>query len=197
MIDTDQWPLVRAKWYTPFDPGARRRVRVIVIHDMEAPESCETAENVAKYFQDPRDDHGKAVKASAHICVDCNSIVQCVRDNDIAYAAPGCNNDGIQIELAGYMKQTREQWLDPYGVALLAVGADATAQYCLKYAIPPVHLTNDQLRAGQSGIVGHVQVSVVYQKSTHADPGPNFPWEYFINHVLSAYQSRRPSAVFT
>lgn len=68
---------------------------------MEAPEKGDTAENIANYF------HTTVKQASAHICVDNNSIVQCVLDNDIAWAAPGANSDGIHIEMAGYAKQKK------------------------------------------------------------------------------------------
>lgn len=158
---------------------------MVVIHDMEAPETNNTAENVARYFQDPD------YPSSAHICVDNNSIVQCVRDSHIAFAAPGCNLDGIQIELAGWGKQTREQWLDFYGIGLLALASDAVAQYCIKYRIPPTHLTNTQLKAGKMGIVGHYQVSQVYKKSNHTDPGNGFPWQYFITSVSNFILARR------
>jgi N-acetyl-anhydromuramyl-L-alanine amidase AmpD len=186
MFETDIWPFTKARWFT--ESTDRRKVRVIVIHDMEFSERTDTAEVIAKDFANRKEDN----KASAHLCIDSNSIVQCVLDNDVAYAAPGCNSDGLHIELAGYGKQTREQWLDPFGIAMLALGADAAAQYCLKYDIPPLKLTDEQLFAGQKGIVGHDQVSRVYKKSDHTDPGPNFPWDYFINHVVSAFQSRSP-----
>lgn len=181
MRETDRWPLVRAKWFTPVNPhlSPPRAVRVIVIHDMEFPERMDTAEVIARDFAT----RGADSKASAHICVDADSIIQCVLDRDVAYAAPGANNDGIHIELAGYGKQTREQWLDAYGVRLLDNGADAASQYCLKFGIPPDQLTDDALRAGAKGIVGHDQVSRVYQRSDHTDPGPNFPWDYFIERV--------------
>lgn len=185
MIETDTWSLVPARWFTKYVGDGRRRVRVIVIHDMEAPEKGDTAENVARYFATTD------TKASAHICVDNNSIVQCVKDNNIAYAAPGCNNDGIQIELAGYGRQTASEWLDAYSMALLDLAANAAAQYCCKFDIPPVHLTNEQLGAGARGLAGHVQVSQVYKKSDHTDPGPNFPWLYFINLVAAYHRARR------
>jgi hypothetical protein len=83
-----------------------------------------------------------------------------VKDNDIAAAAPGANTDGIHLELAGFAKQTREEWLDPYGVLLLDNAADAAAQYCLKYDIPAKQLRNAELATpGVKGIVGHVQVT--------------------------------------
>jgi N-acetyl-anhydromuramyl-L-alanine amidase AmpD len=175
MRETDDWPVIKAKWFTHV--MEHRTVRLIVLHDMEWAEGPLTAENCAHDFA------VSTTKRSSHICVDNNSIVQCVFDNDVAYAAPGANNDGIQIEMAGFGKQTRNEWLDDYGKQLLHKAADATAQYCLKYNIPAIHLLNNELIAGKSGIIGHYQASQVYKKSDHTDPGPNFPWDYFMNVV--------------
>ncbi len=182
-FETDRFPVVKARFFN--DVPGRRAVRVIVIHSMEAPEKGETAENVARFFQNtPK-------PASAHLCIDNNSIVQCVFDNDVAFAAPGANNDGIQLELAGFAKQTREEWLDPYGVLLLENAASAAAQYCLKYGIPAVHLTDEELRAGQKGLIGHVQATRVYKKSTHTDPGEGFPWDHFVARVRHHHTERQ------
>lgn len=179
MRETDNWPFVKARWYTPV-VGAPRSVRLIVIHDMEYPEVMTAAEDVARYFA------STATHASAHICVDADSIVQCVKDRDVAWAAPGANNDGIQVELAGYGRQTRADWLDVYSTALLNKAADAVAQYTLKYPhIPIKHLTNDELRNGRAGIIGHYQASAVYKGSDHTDPGPNFPWDVFLPLVVA------------
>jgi N-acetyl-anhydromuramyl-L-alanine amidase AmpD len=185
MSETDFWPFVQARHFKKVGASVGRKVRVIVIHDMEAPETQNTAENVARYF------NTTTTVASAHICVDNNSIVQCVYDSDVAYAAPGCNHDGIQVELAGYGKQTRAEWMDFYGIALLALASDAVAQYCIKYGIPAVQLTNAELKAGKKGIVGHYQVSKVYKKSDHTDPGPGFPWDYFIESVRNFIAARK------
>lgn len=188
MIETDNWPFVQARWFTKTPDGTRRKVRVIVIHVMEYPEKGTAAEEIARDFAT----RPPTNKGSAHLCIDSNSIVQCVRDNDIAYAAPGCNSDGIQIELAGYGRQTRDQWLDDYGMQLLALGAEATAQYCLKYDhIPPKHLTNDELRSGDAGVIGHHQASEVYKKSDHTDPGPHFPWDVFMGMVDERFEARK------
>jgi N-acetyl-anhydromuramyl-L-alanine amidase AmpD len=170
----DNWPVIRSKYYGNTNG---RSVRLVVIHDMEAPEGASTAENVARYFA------GGSVKASAHLCIDNNSIVRCVDDNDVAYAAPGANNDGIQLELAGYGRQTQAQWLDNYSKGVLENAAKATAQYCLKYGLPVTHISNAELAAGRKGIIGHVQASQVYKKSDHSDPGSGFPWTYFLGRV--------------
>lgn len=189
MIETDNWPFVQARHFTDVPKDKPRKVRVIVIHDMEYPEKMTAAEEVARYFANlPA---AGPVKASAHINVDADSIVQCVRDSDIAFAAPGCNNDGIQIELTGYARQTRAEWLDTYSLALLDRAANATGQYCLKYDIPVCHMTNVQLQAGEKGIIGHYQASQVYKKSDHMDPGPNFPWDVFMEKVAAHHLARR------
>lgn len=175
-FETDNFPFVKAKVFKQV-PG-KRKVRLIVIHSMEAPEKGETAENVAKFFQNPPS------PASAHLCIDNNSIVQCVLDNNIAAAAPGANQDGIHLELAGFAKQTEAEWLDAFGVLLLNNAAEAAGQYCLKYDIPVKRLTNNELKDGQTkGIVSHSQVSEVFKKSTHTDPGPGFPWQFFLQRV--------------
>jgi N-acetyl-anhydromuramyl-L-alanine amidase AmpD len=183
--ETDKFPVIKAKWFSKSQN--KREVRLVVIHSVEAPEKPDTAENVAKYFQGLP----ATKKASAHLCIDSNSIVQSVFDNDVAYAAPGANSDGLQIELAGYAKQKRMEWLDPYGILMIENAANATAQYCLKYDIPYVHLTNQQLSNNEKGIVGHYQVSEVYKKSDHNDPGDGFPWDLFIERVAFYYTERK------
>lgn len=172
--ETEDWEYIGAKYI-----GVKRTVpvRLVVIHDAEFPEVLYGAKGVAKYFQ--RLDK----PSSAHICVDNQEVIQCVKDSYVAWAAPGANHDGIQIELVGYQKQTREGWLDNYSLGVLALGADATAQYCLKYGLPAVWLTNDELKAGKAGVVSHAQVSDVYQQSDHTDPGLNFPRRLFISMV--------------
>lgn len=176
------WPYIPARWFTHVPREQRRVVRVLVVHVMEAPEKPKTAEAVARWFQTLPASH----KASAHVCVDWNSVIQSVWDNDVAYAAPGANHDGIQMELAGYSAQSADEWQDEYSMATLQEGARTAAYYVRKYSLPIVQLTNAQLRAGARGIVGHYQVSEVYQQSDHTDPGPHFPWAQFIGMVQNA-----------
>jgi N-acetyl-anhydromuramyl-L-alanine amidase AmpD len=189
MIDTDKWPLVLAMHYKVIPMPPRRVVRVLMIHVADAPEKGNTAESVGLYFKNGAE--GRI--ASAHVGADADSIVQYVPDQHVAYAAPGCNHDGIQIELAGYTAQTDAQWADPYSINTINMGALATAQYCLKYGIPCCHLTNTQLRDGEKGIAGHYQATEVYpaKDRTHTDPGPNFPWELFMERVAVHLAERK------
>ena len=175
-FETDSWPYVPARLQVKWDK--KRPVRVIVMHDMEAPEKDKTAENVARYFQ------SAAAGGSAHICVDSDSIVQCVLDNNQAAGANGVNKDGIHVELAGYAEQTEAEWLDAYGLLMLERAAHAVAQYCMKYDIPAIQLTNEELVSGKKGIIGHYQASAVYKPNKgHNDPGNGFPWKFFLERV--------------
>ena len=170
-METETYPFVKAKHFTDVKS---RDVRVVVLHSMEAPEKGNTAEAVANYFK-----RGER-KVSAHYSIDADSIIQCVWDTDVAWAAPGANHDGIQIEQAGYARQSRREWLDPYSQGTIDNAARVAAQICIKYDLPVERLTDAELRAGKKGIVDHAQVSRVYKRSSHTDCGPEYPWDHFL-----------------
>lgn len=171
--------IIRARNFTDSSRTAAD-VRVVVIHTMESPEGSNTAEAVADWFAG-----SSAPQASAHYCVDNNSIVGCVNESDVAWAAPGCNRDGVQVELAGRASQTAAQWSDAYSKAELVRAAKLVADICHRQGIPARRLSNADLAAGKSGIIGHVQASQVYKRSTHTDPGSSFPWAAFVKDVQS------------
>jgi N-acetyl-anhydromuramyl-L-alanine amidase AmpD len=77
-----------------------------------------------------------------------------------------------------------------FSILVLENAANAAAQYCLKYNIPVKHLTNAELKSGQKGIVSHAQVSEVFKKSDHTDPGKGFPWDHFIDRVQHHHTER-------
>lgn len=184
VYETDKWPFVEARFFTTVKE--HRDVLYVVIHTMEAPGKPDTAEKVAKYFKTTDRE------ASAHVCIDSDSVVQCVLDNNVAWAAPGANRTGVHLELAGYAKTTPEEWKSAYNGLLLNNAADVVAQYCLKYDIPVKRLTNKQLEAGDvKGIIGHDQVTAVFRKGTHTDPGKNFPWEFLIDRANYFYAKRK------
>jgi N-acetyl-anhydromuramyl-L-alanine amidase AmpD len=179
---------VQARNYTP---GRYKSVRLVVIHDMEAPKAGNTAEAVANYFanQYPSGQTG----SSAHWCIDNNSEVQCVRESDTAWHAPGMNADGIGLEHAGYASERRANWTDAYSAATLQISAKRAAKICKTYGIPARHLSDNELAAGHAGFVGHVQGTHVYGGS-HVDPGPSFPWDVYMTMVQAelAALNKRP-----
>src|SRR3982750_3889302 len=92
-------PFVQARNFTR---GRSNHIDVLVIHTMESPEKPDTAESVANWFAG-----STAPQASAHYCIDANSVVQCVQDGDVAWHAPGANHNGIGFEHAGRAAQTK------------------------------------------------------------------------------------------
>lgn len=156
-------------------------VSLIVLHTAEAPERADTAEAVANYFKNP------ATKASAHWCVDSDSRVRCVYDTAAAWAVPPVNNRALSLEFAGYANQTTVNWMDPYSLATLDVGALCVAEWCDQFDIPIRRLGTAALLAGEKGIAGHADVNQAFRGSTHTDPGAGFPWDYFLARVAGKH----------
>lgn len=173
---------IQARNFTPAPAG--RQVDLLVIHTMENAEKPGTAAQVARWFESPQ-----APKASAHYCIDAGEVVQCVREQDVAWAAPGANRNGIHLEHAGRAAQSADDWQDDYSQRMLERSAELVAKLCAKYSIPVRKLTPEDLVAGLPGICGHVEVSKAFKKSTHTDPGKNFPWEQYLERVLHHLQA--------
>lgn len=156
-----------------------RKSKWVVLHTMETGENNSIAENIgAGWFTNPN------AQASAHYCVDDNSIVQCVNEGDYAWASgPTGNLNGIQIEMAGRAAQSRADWLDDYSRAMLERTAALTADICKRHGIPVRVLTDEQVARGEAGITTHASLARVFRETDHSDPGPNFPWEFFMERV--------------
>lgn len=156
-------------------------IRVIVVHTGETGEGSTAAEGMGSWFADQR------ARASAHKGADPDSICTYVRDADTAWAAPGANADGLQLELAGRAGQTSGEWDDAASRAILANGATVVREWCTQHAIPARWLTDAQLRDGVTrGLATHAQVSRVFKLSNHWDPGTNFPAARFLALVTGA-----------
>jgi N-acetyl-anhydromuramyl-L-alanine amidase AmpD len=158
----------------------------IVLHCMEAPEASTRAWRCAQYFANLPPDLPPKEQKSSHYCADSDSVVQCVPDHLVAFAAPGCNHDGLQIELAGYARQTREEWLDAFGLRMLSLVAQLCARKCIEWKIPVAFLRAPDLLTSARGITTHYEVSMAFRRSTHTDPGPGFPMDRFIAQVRMA-----------
>lgn len=167
---------IQARNYTR---GRKQPIELIVVHDMEAPELRDTAENVGRWFAGPT-----APQASAHYLTDVDSVVQSVQDTDTAWHAPGANSNGIGIEHAGFARQTQLEWGDPYSEQMLIVSAGVVADLCKRWKIPPVFVPASTLvqhkYGGARGITTHHEVDQAFHLSSHYDPGPNFPMAHYL-----------------
>lgn len=168
-------PLIECRNYLR---RARASVDLIVLHCMEAPEASGRAESCAAWMASER-----APMASAHYFVDCDSVVQGVADHFVAYAAPGANHNGVQVEHAGYARQSRGEWLDDFGQRMLALSVQLSARLCRQWKIPATFVRAQDLRLRARGITTHHEVSLAFGKSDHHDPGPGFPIDWYCERV--------------
>lgn len=181
-----QYPFVQARNYTRVT-GKRRQVDLLVIHTMEAPEKPSTAEDIAAWFAG-----ATAPQASPHYCIDADSVVQCVREQDVAWAAPPCNHNGIQLEHAGYARQTPGEWADAYSQQMLRRSAELAADICRRHGIVPNYVNAVGLKRGLRGITTHANVSWAFKRSTHTDPGQGFPMASYLAWIREHLAADEP-----
>jgi hypothetical protein len=161
--------------------GRLRPLRLFVWHDMEWAEATDTAEKCAQEFRTTK------TPKSAHICCDNNSVVECVKPEDTAWAAPGANSDGYQIELAGFARQSEAQWRDPFSLASIRQACGSIVPIAKSASIPTRFLTIAQLKDGVTkGHTTHADVTTAFKLSTHTDPGVHFPRDYVLEQMNAA-----------
>lgn len=178
-------PFIQAKNCNILYPVMDKRIDIIVIHTMENDEKPTAAENVALWFAGLT--KYEAPKSSANYCIDNDSIIQCVRDTDIAWHCPGINHNGIGIEHAGRAGQTDAQWRDEASQAILRNSAHLSAKLVKKHNIPIQKLSPDELKLKVRGFCGHIDGTIAFPgpNRTHYDPGKFFPWGQYLDLVQS------------
>lgn len=148
----------------------------LVVHTSEqSGETTGTAEALARYMETAGDRAG-GYGSSYHAITDTDRILPCVPDNVVAFAASGGNAQGLHVCIPGKAAQTAAQWNDEITGAFLEQCAQWLADKATVYGIPLRKLNSNDVRAGLRGVCGHVEVSQAFKKSTHTDPGNNFPW---------------------
>lgn len=175
-------PFVQAQHAEIFYPN-KQAPTLIVLHTMENPEKPYAAENVAAWFAGRAKD--PAPQASAHYCIDEDSVVQCVRDTDRAWHAGPVNGWSLGLEHTGYARQSTVDWFDGPSQAILRRSAKIAGALCRRFAIPIVLVSEEDIAAGTArGFCGHVNVTKAFKKvQGHWDPGPNFPYEHYLDLV--------------
>lgn len=148
----------------------------MVIHSAEST----SARGVANFFA------SRSSRASTQLAVDQTSCHRMLSDLTIPWGAPGANTDGLHIEICGYAKWTRSQWLSRR--TMLRRAAYRVSKWCWQYDIPIRRLTVAQVRGRKvKGITCHNDVSQSFKGSDHWDPGLNFPWDVFMGYVNQYY----------
>jgi hypothetical protein len=156
-------------------------IRILVIHTSEGGELPSSAEGLARYIASP------AVPgnlASYHYIADNDRVIPIVPDGYQAHAAGGGNSQGLHICHPGKAAQTRDEWFDEQSATQLEQVARWLVDKSQQYGIPLTKLGPDQVRAGQTGVCGHHDVSLAFKQSTHTDPGKGYPWDMVIQHAV-------------
>jgi hypothetical protein len=150
-------------------------IRYIVLHSTES--AADSAKEIAQYFTTA------GAGGSAHLVIDTTSCYRCLDDNEIPWGAPPLNTNGYHIEHCGYASWSAAEWAK-VKTTTLARSAYKAALRCKAHHIPARVLTDKQLEAGSmTGIVTHAQVSRVFHRSDHTDPGSGFPLAWYVNRV--------------
>lgn len=174
-LDLDTLEQVPARNFTR---AQRTTARVIVLHTTENACAPGVARNVATWFAGP-----SAPQASAHFIVGPDATLQGVPLACVAWAAPGANNDGVQIEQTGRAAFTAADWAGEAQQAMLERVAQLLAALCRRFELPAVFLDAEALKRGERGITTHVEVNRAYHRSTHTDCGPAYPMEAMLRRV--------------
>jgi N-acetylmuramoyl-L-alanine amidase CwlA len=156
--------------YCGYHGGTREtaNLRWIVIHDAEG----SSAQGVANYGV-------TATSASWHVTVDDVVAIRCLADDIVAYHAYSPANEiGLGLEICGYAAWSKATWFRHQST--LKRAAWVTARWCVKYDIPVRWLTDQQLRNEACGLTYHAQITRVFRKGSHTDPGKGFPYGYFL-----------------
>lgn len=161
-----------------FTKATRTTARLLVLHTTESPCAPGVARNVAAWFGGPN-----APQASAHYIVGPDATIQGVPLACVAWAAPGANSDGVQIEQTGWARFTEAEWNGEPQQAMLERVAQLLAALCRHFNLPAVFLDAESLKRGVRGVTTHVEVNRAYRKSTHTDCGPAYPMETVLRRV--------------
>jgi hypothetical protein len=142
-------------------------IRLIVIHCTQS----DAARGSARWFTDPR------AEGSAHLVVDDRECYRTLDDTVIPWAAPGANTIGWHLELTGWKRWSREEWLNHKQT--LRRGAFKAAFHAKKFGIPIKLLSAADVRLGRKGFVTHALCTEVFG-GDHTDPGHNCPLDQFM-----------------
>lgn len=177
-------PWVQAAEYGPkFTLPAHIRV----IHSTEGPMVAGNARALASNWFGRRSADGGAGTSAHDIFDPAGGILMVPADHIAWHCGPGGNGFTRGSEHCGYVALPREQWLSPAGQAMLDHSARFNAAAAHRDGVLPRWLTIPQLRAHEPGFCTHNDIRLAFGGTTHSDPGPNFPYDWYMQRVQFYY----------
>jgi len=155
--------------------SSRNGARVIWVA-VHTAEGIRKASDLKAYFD-------RSTNSSAHACADDNVLLDhCVPYDRAAWTLRRGNPISDNLELCGFAKWTRDEWLTHHK-GMLNHAAAWIRSRCVARGIPIRKIGPAEVAKNQSGVFGHVDYTNGKRDGTHWDPGPGFPWDYVINRA--------------
>jgi hypothetical protein len=161
----------------------------VVVHDAESGDGASAT--LVNLLQQPGDRVSKAGNvygAGYHGVTDgLGGYVSMADGTAGPFSAPILNDTWWHVCMPGFANQTREQWLDPLSRAHIK----GVAKFIYDKWIEddriwyPNFVFASQLVQLVHGYTSHAQVALAWKKTTHTDPGPNFPWDVLERDILT------------
>jgi hypothetical protein len=153
-----------------FKSSSRNGARVLWVC-VHTAEGATRATNLRAYFERPD------INASSHAIADDAILLDHLVPYDrAAWTLRNGNEESDNLELCGFAAWSREEWLTRH-MGMVRHAAAWIRSRCLARGIPIVKLSPADVRAGKSGVIGHVDYTNGTGDGTHWDPGPGFPWD--------------------
>lgn len=160
-------------------PRKGAKVRLLVVHTTEGIRKC--PDLLAFFEREYAANPNTAGSSHAGACDTCQTEFL-----DYAFAAwtvRSGNPVSDNLELCGLASWTRADWLTH--MTMLDFCAQWLAKRSAARGIPLVKLTPAEVKAGKSGVIGHVDWTQGMSDGMHWDPGPAFPWDLVLTLATS------------
>jgi N-acetylmuramoyl-L-alanine amidase len=148
---------------------------------LHSAEGARTVESLFGFF-----DRGQ--HASSHAGADGYRLSgSWVPDERAAWTLLNGNSRSLNLELCGFARWTREQWLSTGWVdgvwnprQMIRHAAAWLREKCNRHNIPKRLLTPDQVARGERGILDHFRYTIGTGDGNHTDVGKNFPFDVLL-----------------
>lgn len=163
-----------------------------VVHSTEGPMSPGNARALAvNWFGRPASQGGAGTSTTG--IFDPVEGIRMLDEHTIPYhVGPDGNPVSTGDEHCGSVKLTRDQWLSPAGRAMLDQSARVKAERARArgWSLADCRwLTLSEVaRKTVDGFCTHNDIRLALGGTTHSDPGPNFPYDWYMGRIRAWYQ---------